>query len=143
MFFGFLFFGNLATFASVYNHFQNINFENLEGRIVLYDNTVLKYLPAEQKGSAQLDNSSSVIGPVVVRYDLSGYIRRAEFREGLSLTQEYRFEVDYENDEEVDYPSGEVDLTLPVEDARSAKIILRIEEPGEYQPVGRIYGFDV
>ena len=25
-----LFFGNLATFANVYNHFQSINFENLE-----------------------------------------------------------------------------------------------------------------
>lgn len=141
--FGFLFFGNLATFAAVYNHFQAINFENLQGRIIVYDNTLFKYLDIESKSSSRLDVSKSLIGPVVLRFDLSGYMQGAEYRDGLSLSQPYEFFVDYENDEEYDYPTGRVNLTLPPHHADSARIIMRIDEPGIYQPVGKIEGTDV
>lgn len=76
-----LFFGNLATFANVYNHFQSINFENLEGRIIVYDNSIFKYLSEDEKESSKIDVSKSLIGPVVLRFDLSSYMIGAELRE--------------------------------------------------------------
>lgn len=43
----------------------------------------------------------------------------------------------------MDYPSGEVDLALPVWHEQAPRIVMRVDEPGEYQPVGQIQGFDV
>lgn len=138
-----LFFGNLATFANVYNHFQSINFENLEWRIIVYDNSIFKYLEEDEKEIAKIDISKSLIGPVVLRFDLSSYMIGAELREWLSLSQPYKFYIDYEWDEEYDFPTGEVDLTIPAKETSSAKIIMRVDQPGNYQPVGRIDGEDV
>lgn len=67
----------------------------------------------------------------------------AEYRDGLSLSQPYEFFVDYDGDDEYDYPSGAVDLILPPDHADSARIVMRIDEPGVYQPVGKIVGTDV
>lgn len=101
VFFTLVFFANIALFAVTYDWFRRIDFNNLDGRVLIYNNSLLKYLKTDDVSSALIP-SDVKIGPLQVRYDLSAYIKKRAFLEGLVLTQPYTFEIDYDGDKKMD-----------------------------------------
>lgn len=102
VFFCLLFFSNIALFAWTYDWFRKIDFGNLEGRVIVYDNKMLKYIkPGDDVARAVIDPAIN-IGPIDVRYDLNGYVKKLARLEGLLFTQEYDFEIDYNGDGKMD-----------------------------------------
>lgn len=101
-FFCLLFFSNIALFAWTYDYFRKIDFGNLDGRVIIYDNTILKYLKPGDDQTRALVDPDVKIGPINVRYDLSAYIRKVARLEGLLFTQPYTFEIDYDGDKRFD-----------------------------------------
>ncbi len=87
------------------------------------------------------------IGPLNVRYDLSGYIKKVARVEGLLLTQPYTFEIDYDLDKRFDRGSGSNNyLDRPVSDIDFAPIIapeFPYDKVGNYSPEATIRGIDV
>lgn len=97
-----LFFSNIALFAWTYDWFRKIDFGNLEGRVIIYDNKMLKYIqPGEDVSRAVIDPTIK-IGPIDVRYDLNAYVKKLARLEGLLFTQEYDFEIDFNGDGKFD-----------------------------------------
>lgn len=97
-FFCILFFSNIALFAWTYDWFRKIDFGNLEGRVIIYDNKMLKYIGPDQDVARAVIDPNISIGPIDVRYDLNGYVKKLARLEGLLFTQEYDFEIDYDGD---------------------------------------------
>lgn len=97
VFFGLLFFGNIALFAWTYTWFLK-NFINDDTNVVLYDNTYLKYLGKDQDINKAIISAKKNIGPIHVRYDISKYINRESTKTGLRLDKPYTFEIDYDGD---------------------------------------------
>ena len=53
-----LFFSNIALFAWTYDWFRKIDFGNLDGRVIIYDNKMLKYIkPGDDVAGAIIDSS--------------------------------------------------------------------------------------
>lgn len=97
-----LFFSNIALFAWTYDWFRKIDFGNLEGRVIIYDNKMLKYIqPGEDVSRAVIDPAIK-IGPIDVRYDLNAYVKKLARLEGLLFSQEYEFEIDFDGDGKFD-----------------------------------------
>ncbi|MCB9807118.1 hypothetical protein H6768_04500 [Candidatus Peribacteria bacterium] len=61
IFFCILFFSNIALFAWTYDYFRKIDFGNLDGRVITYDNTILKYLKPEDDQSLAIIDSDAKI----------------------------------------------------------------------------------
>ena len=101
VFFCLVFFANVALFAVTYDWFRRIDFNNLDGRVLVYNNSLLKYLKPTDVSTALIPNDVK-IGPLQVRYDLSAYIKKRAFLEGLVLAQPYTFEIDYDGDRRPD-----------------------------------------
>jgi|GEM_PF-1089587 len=60
-FFCILFFSNIALFAWTYDYFRKIDFGNLDGRVIIYDNTILKYLkPGDNQSLAIIDGDVKI-----------------------------------------------------------------------------------
>lgn len=142
-----LFFSNIALFAWTYDWFRKIDFGNLDGRVIVYDNTILKYLkPGEDQSRARIDLDAK-IGPLSVRYDISAYIKKIARLEGLLLTQPYTFEIDYDGDKRFDRGSGESNfINSPISEIDFAPIIapeFAYDKPGNYTPEATIRGIDV
>lgn len=142
-----LFFSNIALFAWTYDWFRKIDFGNLDGRVIIYDNTILKYLKPGEDQSLALINSDVKIGPLNVRYDISAYIKKVARIEGLLLTQPYTFDIDYNDDKRFDRGSGENNsIDRPISDIDYAPIIapeFPYDKPGTYTPRATIHGIDV
>ncbi len=146
-FFCLVFFANIALFAWTYDWFRKIDFGNLDGRVIVYDNTILKYLkPGDDQSRAVIDLDAKV-GPLNVRYDLSAYIKKVARIEGLLLTQPYTFEIDYNGDKRLDRGSGQNNyLDQPISNIDYAPIIapeFAYDTPGNYTPEATIKGIDV
>lgn len=97
-----LFFSNIYLFATTYDWFRKIDFANLDGQVLIYDNQILKYLkPGEELLGARIGTDAS-IGPMSVRYDLNAYVKKLARLEGFLFTQPYTFEIDYDGDDRPD-----------------------------------------
>ncbi|MBP6921070.1 PKD domain-containing protein [Candidatus Gracilibacteria bacterium] len=146
-FFCILFFSNIALFAWTYDWFRKIDFGNLDGRVIVYDNKMLKYIgPGEDVARAVIDPNIS-IGPIDVRYDLNGYVKKLARLEGFLFTQEYEFEIDYNGDGDADRGSGKSNgIEYPITDFERTPIIapeFSYDAIGEYAPTATIRGIDV
>jgi hypothetical protein len=146
VFFGLMFFGNIALFAWTYNWFLN-NFDNLDSNVIVYDNTYLKYLGASQDVSQARISPDMNIGPIHPRYDLSAFIKKEARTKGLLLGQPYTFEIDYDGDRRLDRGSGNDNgINLPITDIDNSPLIAP-ERPydkiGTYKPLATIKGTDV
>ncbi len=146
-FFCLIFFANIALFAWTYDWFRKIDFGNLDGRVIVYDNTILKYLkPGDDQSRAVIDLDAK-IGPLNVRYDVSAYIKKVARTEGLLLTQPYTFEIDYNDDRRLDRGSGQNNyIDQPISNIDYAPIIapeFAYDTPGDYKPEATIKGIDV
>lgn len=112
----------------------------------MYNNSLLKYLKTDDISSALIP-SDVKIGPLQVRYDLSAYIKKRAFLEGLVLTQPYTFEIDYNGDRKMDRGTGKNNfLDHPITDVDFAPVIAPefvYDEAKDYQPIARIEGIDV
>lgn len=142
-----LFFSNIYLFAVTYDWFRKIDFGNLDSRVIIYDNTILKYLkPGDDQSRAMIDYDAK-IGPLTVRYDLSAYIKKVARFEGLLLSQPYTFEIDYDGDKKPDRGSGETNfIDIPVSNVDYAPIIapqFSYDKIGAYTPTASIRGIDV
>ncbi len=147
IFFCAAFFSNIALFAWTYDWFRRIDFNNLDGRVLIYDNTILKYIePTNDPTPAQLGTDVK-IGPINVRYDLSAYIKRMARLEGLVFSQPYTFEIDYDGDKKPDRGSGRNNnVERPISDIDYAPILtpeFAYDKPGTYKPTASIEGTDV
>ena len=147
IFFGLLFFWNVALFALTYNWFLKIDFDNLDGQIRIYDNSILKYLkPTDDLTLARLDTDTK-IGPINVRYDISAYVKKRARLEGLVLTQPYTFEIDYDGDKKLDRGSGSNNfIDHPISDIDYAPHIapeFTYDEAKAYTPKATLQGIDV
>jgi PKD repeat protein len=146
-FFCILFFSNIALFAWTYDWFRKIDFGNLDGRVIIYDNKMLKYIgPGQDVARAVIDPNIS-IGPIDVRYDLNGYVKKLARLEGLLFTQEYDFEIDYNGDGKPDRGSGKSNgVEYPIIDFERTPVIApeyTYDAVGEYMPTATIRGIDV
>lgn len=55
-FFCLIFFANIALFAVTYDWFRRIDFNNLDGRVLIYNNSLLKYMkPTDDVSGALID----------------------------------------------------------------------------------------
>jgi hypothetical protein len=54
LFFCLIFFGNIVLFAATYDWFRRIDFNNLDGRVIIYNNSLLKYIGTEDEVSKAL-----------------------------------------------------------------------------------------
>jgi PKD repeat protein len=146
-FFCILFFSNIALFAWTYDWFRKIDFGNLDGRVIVYDNKMLKYIkPGDDVARAIID-PNIIIGPVDVRYDLSAYVKKLARLEGLLTTQPYEFEIDYDGDGKSDRGSGKnIGIEYAISDFERSPVIapeFSYDAPREYLPTATIRGIDV
>lgn len=146
-FFCILFFSNIALFAWTYDWFRKIDFGNLEGRVIIYDNKMLKYIkPGDDVARAVID-PGIMIGPIDVRYDLNAYVKKLARLEGLLFTQPYDFEIDYDGDGKPDRGSGKnIGVEYPISDFERSPVIapeFSYDAPREYLPTATIRGIDV
>jgi hypothetical protein len=92
-------------------------------------------------------NTPISIGPLQVRYDISAYIKKRAFLEGLVLTQPYTFEIDYNGDKKADRGSGTSNhIDAPITDKENAPLLIpdfTYDEVREYAPKATIEGIDV
>lgn len=147
LFFGILFFSNIALFAWTYDYFRKIDFGNLDGRVITYDNTILKYLKPEDDQSLAVIDGDVKIGPINVRYDISAHVKKIARLEGLLFTQPYTFEIDYDGDRRNDRGSGISNyIDQPINNVDYAPIIapeFTYDKAGDYKPEATIRGIDV
>jgi PKD repeat protein len=146
-FFCLIFFYNIYLFAWTYDWFRKIDFGNLDGRVIMYDNTILKYLkPGDDQSRAVIDYDAK-IGPINVRYDISAYVKKLARLEGLLFTQPYTFEIDYDGDKRPDRGSGSNNyIDRPISDIDFAPIIapeFTYDLAQNYTPTATIRGIDV
>lgn len=142
-----LFFSNIALFAWTYDWFRKIDFGNLDGRVIIYDNKMLKYIQPGNDVSRAIIDPDIHIGPLDVRYDLNGYVKKLARLEGLLFTQEYEFEIDYNGDGTADRGSGKSNgINNPINDFERAPVIApeySYDKVGDYAPTATIRGIDV
>lgn len=146
VFFCLIFFANIALFAVTYEWFRRIDFNNLDGRVLIYNNSLLKYLKPTDVSSALIPGDVK-IGPLQVRYDLSAYIKKRAFLEGLVLTEPYNFEIDYDGDRKPDRGTGKNNyLDHPITDVDFAPTIspeFTYDQAKVYKPTASISGTNV
>ncbi len=142
-----VFFANIALFAVTYEWFRKIDFNNLDGRVLVYNNSLLKYLKTTDDTSGALITNDVKIWPLQVRYDLSAYIKKRAFLEGLVLSQPYTFEIDYDGDRKPDRGTGKSNyIERPISDVDFAPILapeFLYDQAKEYAPTATIEGIDV
>lgn len=143
---GGLFFGNIAFFAVTYSWFQNIDFSNIQERVLLYDNNLLGYKEKyfSEKALTFFQVPKLAIGPLNVRYDISPQIKKIVREKGILLNQGYSFEIDYNGDESPDIGSGEnVDIDLPISNSKSPVLVPgKFEKPWQYKAQATLRGVD-
>ncbi len=146
VFFCLIFFANIALFAVTYEWFRRIDFNNLDGRVLVYNNSLLKYLKPTDVSTALIPNDVK-IGPLQVRYDISAYIKKRAFLEGLVLTEPYTFEIDYDGDRRPDRGTGKSNsIDHPITDVDFAPIIspeFTYDQAKVYKPTASISGTNV
>ncbi|MFA6080181.1 MAG: PKD domain-containing protein [Candidatus Gracilibacteria bacterium] len=145
VFFGGLFFGNIALFAISYNWFLNIDFSNLEERVIIYDNTLFGYKSKmKDKDLTFFKAPKKGIGPISVRYDISPQIKKAIRTNGLLLSRGYSFSIDYNKDGEPDIGSGEnTKIDLPITHPDAPLLVPgEFEEVGQYKTTATLYATD-
>ncbi len=142
-----VFFGNIALFAVTYDWFRRIDFNNLDGRVLIYNNALLKYMKPTDDVSGALIDADVKIGPLQVRYDMSAYIKKRAFLEGLVFTRPYTFEIDYDGDSKPDRGTGKNNgVEYPITDVEFAPVVapdFNYDEAREYAPKATIAGTDV
>lgn len=142
-----LFFSNIALFAWTYDWFRKIDFGNLDGRVIVYDNKMLKYIKPGDDISRAIIDPNITIGPIDIRYDLNGYVKKLARLEGFLFTQKYEFEIDYDGDGKADRGSGTNNgVETPISDFERATVIapeFSYDQVGEYKPKATLRGIDV
>lgn len=147
VFFCALFFSNIYLFATTYDWFRKIDFANLDGQVLIYDNQILKYLkPGEELQGARIGSDAS-IGPMNVRYDLNAYVKKLARLEGFLFSQPYTFEIDYDGDGRPDRGSGNNNnIDLPISNIDYAPVLapeFAFDTPAVYKPTAKLRGIDV
>ena len=142
-----LFFGNIALFAWTYNEFRKIDFGNLDSRVIIYNNSLLKFVKNDQDLKSAVVDTKNQIGPLTVRYDLSFHVKKEARDKGLVLSQPYEFEIDFDGDKRPDRGSGSnVGIEIPVSDTARAPVVAPQFEYNitkKYAPTATIRGIDV
>ena len=107
--------------------------EYTDAQVVLFDNDIYVQLPAGQKDPARISDTSELIGPVSIRFNLDGFIKG---QKGLQSVD--RFDFDFDGDGQSDMNGREV--------FGNQSFIWRYDRTNggkSFQPAGTLYATDV
>lgn len=82
---GIILFSILTFWAYLFSKLAKIDFTNLSGTILVYDNDLYSY--PGTKSLAKLSSSTNLIGPITLKFDISENARQTQLNNSVKITQ--------------------------------------------------------